>query len=586
MLNKYRGVIFSLLALNSAVHADSFFNANALLRQVADNIPKSITNKVNAITNQNNEQDYSIPEFKSLSEENAWKVNNQKDIDDKYESLIKRISESQFGKDFIVTAEDTPESIDQKYTNAEALYNAYNKQFDEYKTEYINLINRCSKQECSNERLIDEVKGLSHQKTDEYKATYIGHSLCAISQSDENTTLYISNKDDKAGKESTYTCASIDLFQMINRNITQYPGQVSVYPKRVIAYKEYFKGANSNIHFLQEKMQTLLVQEQQEKAKGEKARIQEEQVTVQAEEQKTAKVQKEQSKEQLQDYSIPKFKSFAEEKAWRSNNQKELDAIYESLVKRVEKSNFGKDLLVSFDDTPESIELKYQNAEMIYNTYLQELENLIREYKKWYLRCAKQECSVDSTDIAFDSYDTAKSYTIGKNAYSHLVFDTYKVSKSKTLKDFVWLDEHQQSKYSEGILYQLGVDSRNNRKIFLYLGWATAMDEGFRDYLKESTYVGASIFLLYGAYPKYDSNSNEDVLSLKDYKLYLKKAYDSLPNLKKHYLEELKVNKELVRQQELQEKEQEIKNKKQLEEYKKQNQLEEKKYQQQLKSKY
>jgi hypothetical protein len=50
MLNKYRGFIFSLLALNSAVHADSFFNANALLRQVTDNIPKSITNKVNVLS--------------------------------------------------------------------------------------------------------------------------------------------------------------------------------------------------------------------------------------------------------------------------------------------------------------------------------------------------------------------------------------------------------------------------------------------------------------------------------------------------------------------------------------------------------
>lgn len=214
--------------------------------------------------NQNNELSFTIPKFGSLTEEKAWEAKNQKEIDNIYTSIIKRISENNFAKDVIVTADDTPESIDKKYNNAQTLIDTYNKTLNGFQSEYINLLNRCSEQECSNKRLQEDAVGFSLQHTEEYKSEYIAVSLCSNSESNgDKSVLYLTSSDDATGEVSTYMCASKSLFRNIKfvDKLAQMEG-----------YKSYLKGAYSNISILHEKLQEEQLQAQQKKLKAQEER--------------------------------------------------------------------------------------------------------------------------------------------------------------------------------------------------------------------------------------------------------------------------------------------------------------------------
>ena len=259
--------------------------------------------------NQNNESSFAIPKFGSLTEEKAWEVKNQKEIDNIYTSIIKRISENNFAKDVIVTADDTPESIDKKYNNAQTLIDTYNKTLNGFQAEYINLLKRCSEQECSNKQLQENAVGFSLQHTEEYKSEYITVLLCSNSESNDNkSVLYLTSSDDATGEVSTYICASKSLFRNIKLvdKLEQLEG-----------YKSYLKGAYSNISILHERLQAMQLQEQQKKLK-----IQEEQAE--------AQMQEEEEKARREKENKTSLKREQEEQLLRKSAEKKHQAQLKS----------------------------------------------------------------------------------------------------------------------------------------------------------------------------------------------------------------------------------------------------------------
>ena len=111
------------------------------------------------------------------------------------------------------------------------------------------------------------------------------------------------------------------------------------------------------------------------------------------------------SSNQLNDYQIPEFKSLGEEKAWKENNQKEVNLIYSTLRKK--ESELGKELLVSENDSSDTVDKKYQVADYVFTNYQNGKNEIFQNYKQLISRCYITQCTLaDMSQINLQSLYT------------------------------------------------------------------------------------------------------------------------------------------------------------------------------------